>query len=781
MSPNIRYSVLALSVALCWQGAVQAQVAWVGKYDDALKKASVEGKFVIVDISASWCPPCQKMVREVYPNDEFIEFSRSNVFMLLDADTDLEGVRLARRFRVVSYPTILIIDSRGREVDRLIGGRSAKGLIRDLKEVLDDPIPFEDLERKASEQKDDYQLQFKVGRRALEREEYSRARGFLARAAVLAEKRAPSERAAALILLSAACFKDGKYQDALKALDTLDSLEPKSANQLDSMKMVRARVLMALKRYDEGAVLIRDLLRSSRSREDTDDARKLMAELPGKYRKGDKEFAGLVEKARENLRKGKLDAALEMAHKSAESAPAAAEVHVLLAAIQFQKAKSETAPALRNQRVSSGLHELRLARRLDPEDILSYSEARGVIAHKYLPKYPGAPEARKAYDDGELLFSREKYKDAALKYQSVIKMEPNFGLAYRHMGDCVFAAGKFEEALKWYQLAADKAPQDAAAYRYAAHALTKLGKDEEAGQWLIRSLLADPEYPLVWQDLEQAARRQGRNLERHTEIIPFQFLVLSMGAESYDEKLFDNVPQETVPAWREYVKNKLLWRRERFQKEFPKAEIYYSSFPEELDCLRKMVEAWSSLKVQNPGLRDENLDFLSQVSLDDRLEAFVFLELYTEEYRASFEEWKKKSMDDALGYISEYLIGPPRSPARSAQSSGTRILQTQRAPVNPPENSPPPVPAPEAGGAAAAPPEKPPVDENDPIARLEKRLASARDSAEKDWLYLMLGVAHFQARHWKEAKEHLTKVLEKDPDNLSAREMMKAIEKNLRQ
>jgi thiol-disulfide isomerase/thioredoxin len=79
---------------------VQAQVTWVQKFDEALKQAQAQGKFLVIDVSASWCPPCQRMARDVYPNQEFIQFSKSQVFMLVDAETDVEGVRVARKFDV---------------------------------------------------------------------------------------------------------------------------------------------------------------------------------------------------------------------------------------------------------------------------------------------------------------------------------------------------------------------------------------------------------------------------------------------------------------------------------------------------------------------------------------------------------------------------------------------------------------------------------------------------------------------------------------------------------
>ncbi|MBN1569717.1 MAG: thioredoxin family protein [Acidobacteria bacterium] len=77
------------------------------------------------------------MTREVYTDKEFIKFSRSQVFMRVFKDTEAEGERLARRFRVQGYPTLLVLNSRGEEVDRILGARSAKDLIRELKLIFE--------------------------------------------------------------------------------------------------------------------------------------------------------------------------------------------------------------------------------------------------------------------------------------------------------------------------------------------------------------------------------------------------------------------------------------------------------------------------------------------------------------------------------------------------------------------------------------------------------------------------------------------------------------------
>src|SRR5213594_3749122 len=137
MSCRTRLSLLLLPILVLTVSS-PAQVAWVKKYDDALKQAAEQKKFVVIDFSASWCGYCRKMAREVYTDKEFIEFSRAHVFMRLFSDTDAEGRRLARRFNVRGFPTIVVLNIKGEEVGRLVGVRGTRKLIQDLDEIFDE-------------------------------------------------------------------------------------------------------------------------------------------------------------------------------------------------------------------------------------------------------------------------------------------------------------------------------------------------------------------------------------------------------------------------------------------------------------------------------------------------------------------------------------------------------------------------------------------------------------------------------------------------------------------
>ena len=77
------------------------------------------------------------MTREVYSDQKFIELSRKQVFVRVFTDTDSQGDRLVNGFNVDGYPTIIILDSSGEEVERIMGFRSAPDLIEELESIFE--------------------------------------------------------------------------------------------------------------------------------------------------------------------------------------------------------------------------------------------------------------------------------------------------------------------------------------------------------------------------------------------------------------------------------------------------------------------------------------------------------------------------------------------------------------------------------------------------------------------------------------------------------------------
>ncbi|SMC39729.1 thioredoxin family protein [Pedobacter africanus] len=89
-----------------------------GTWKEVLAKAKQEDKLVFVDVYTSWCGPCKKMVAEVFPLKEVGEvFNPNFVNYKIDAEKG-EGIEIAKKFGVKSYPTYLFVNGDGELVYR---------------------------------------------------------------------------------------------------------------------------------------------------------------------------------------------------------------------------------------------------------------------------------------------------------------------------------------------------------------------------------------------------------------------------------------------------------------------------------------------------------------------------------------------------------------------------------------------------------------------------------------------------------------------------------------
>lgn len=648
-------SIRLLSLCVLSIMALAAQVNWVPTLSEARKLAAEAGKFIVVDVSADWCPPCRKMAREVYPDPRFQEFSRTQVFMLVDAYKDPEGRRLSDRYRVKSFPTILVLDAEGREIDRLTGGRGTESLIESLTGIFEHPVPARELNRAADEAPEDAELQRRAGERAFERDDFKRARKYLGQALELIESSA--DRVPLLTLHARAAYQDGEAEEALRSFAALEALAP-DVFEIAEFRLLRARMRVAAGRHEEA---LEDLNRLLRSGSERDEARKLLARLPKELRRGEKEFEESLRKAEKLLEKRKPSEALPLAQEAVDAVPDSARAHRLLAGIHAAL-RPESAEGS-DYHFSQAVRHFHFASRLDPDDNLTWIQGKVLFGASPVKLQPDNPKAAKKFKKAEDLIAKLKYRKAAELYLQVMEEEPTFSRAVLHLGDCFFQNGQMEQALKAYRMAAQISPLDPSTHRFAADALLKLGRGEEARRSLMTSLLADPSYPWAWRDLRGMRGPQG--LERHLDLIPVDLLLPL--PQDYD-RLMSAIDAATASAWRIYLDCKIQWQNELHRSRFGGQPYHYSA-AEEVDCLGRLTEKWGELRLLDPQLSDPELDFLRQIALADQLQAFVFLELFSELLRPEFEAWKRRDPDAAQRYLEDFVYSRPLESLRQGYNN----------------------------------------------------------------------------------------------------------------
>ena len=88
--------------------------------DDAKHRAEREGKTLVIEFGASWCAPCKYFKKRIAIGEAVKRALEDIVFTSIECDNEATEA-VCQSFFVTSYPTFLVLDSKGRELKRHTG------------------------------------------------------------------------------------------------------------------------------------------------------------------------------------------------------------------------------------------------------------------------------------------------------------------------------------------------------------------------------------------------------------------------------------------------------------------------------------------------------------------------------------------------------------------------------------------------------------------------------------------------------------------------------------
>jgi len=121
MKKLFTFLFLMLGFAFC-----QAQVQFFeGSWSEVLQEAKKRDKPIFVDFYTSWCGPCKLMTKTTFANTNVGDYLNNN-YIAYKVDCEKgEGVQLAEKFEVYSYPTLCFFDKNGKLQNKEIGYKNA--------------------------------------------------------------------------------------------------------------------------------------------------------------------------------------------------------------------------------------------------------------------------------------------------------------------------------------------------------------------------------------------------------------------------------------------------------------------------------------------------------------------------------------------------------------------------------------------------------------------------------------------------------------------------------
>lgn len=105
-----------------------ADGAWMSDFDAAKAKSKAENKPMLVDFTGSdWCGWCIKLDKEVFSKAAFKDYASENLILVeidfprrkeQSAELKAQNEALAEQYGIRGFPTILLMDSDGKVIER---------------------------------------------------------------------------------------------------------------------------------------------------------------------------------------------------------------------------------------------------------------------------------------------------------------------------------------------------------------------------------------------------------------------------------------------------------------------------------------------------------------------------------------------------------------------------------------------------------------------------------------------------------------------------------------
>ena len=126
----------------------RAEKIWGSDLAAAQARAKTSGKLVFIDFTGSdWCPPCMALHDNVLTQTEFLDYADKNLELVeidfpqnkpLNVPVELANKKLAEKYNVQSFPTLIVMDATGKILHRHEGysRKNAKAFTADLKAAL---------------------------------------------------------------------------------------------------------------------------------------------------------------------------------------------------------------------------------------------------------------------------------------------------------------------------------------------------------------------------------------------------------------------------------------------------------------------------------------------------------------------------------------------------------------------------------------------------------------------------------------------------------------------
>lgn len=135
-----------------------------------MTRAAAEQRPVLAFFTTEWCSWCRRLEADVLSTPGFQEGSASWLKLVIDAEKG-DGVDWAKRFHVRGYPTLILLDAQGQEIDRQSGYSPMPDFLNTFQNFAAGVGTLKSMQAELATQPANHALALKVARKEADRGE----------------------------------------------------------------------------------------------------------------------------------------------------------------------------------------------------------------------------------------------------------------------------------------------------------------------------------------------------------------------------------------------------------------------------------------------------------------------------------------------------------------------------------------------------------------------------------------------------------------------------------